>query len=73
MSAPTTAESAVYAEELRALATFRRSQADLYEHLAVEAEAGATTETDENSRLQQVVLDAAGKLPERFRRLAKDV
>jgi hypothetical protein len=62
-----------YAEENRRLAEFRRAQAALYENTAREAVAGIQHETPEFLRLNQAVIDAGRKLPQRLRHLAKEV
>jgi hypothetical protein len=73
MPKPTAAELAAYAEETARLAGFRRAQADLYDNTAREAAAGITHETDEDTRLQQAVIDAGKELPKRYRHLRKGV
>lgn len=72
-SAPTVEELGVYAAQCRALATFRRAQADLYDNTAREAEAGITVETDEYERLNQAVINAAELLPDGLKHLAEDI
>lgn len=73
MPKPTAEELRVYAEENEALAAYRRSEADLYENTAKEAAAGITDETPEFLRLNQAVIDAAKKLPKRYKNIAKRV
>lgn len=72
-SEPSAAELAVYAKENELLAAFRRAQADLYTNTARESAAGITTETAEDTRLQQAVIAAGKQLPKRFKHLRKDV
>lgn len=73
MSKPSQHELDVYADENEALAAFRRAQADLYAHTAGQSRAGITYETPEYLRLNQAVIDAAKRLPKRFKHLAKGV
>ena len=70
---PTAEELRVHAVQCRALAVFRRAQADLYDNAAREAEAGVTEETPEYERLNQAVIDAAERLPEGLKHLAEDI
>ncbi|MET9445013.1 hypothetical protein [Streptomyces sp. NPDC006610] len=69
MPKPTSAEMAEYVQENRALAAFRRAQADLYAHTAEEAAVGITVETPEYLRLNQAVIDAGRQLPEDLQHL----
>lgn len=64
-------ELSVYVEENQLLAAYRRAEADLYENTAREAAAGITHETDEYLRLNEAVIAAEKRLPERFRHLGK--
>ena len=62
----------VYADGLL-LGEFRRAQAALSWNTAREAAAGITHETPEYQRLNQAVIDAAKKLPKRFKHFAEGV
>jgi hypothetical protein len=68
---PSVEELHTYAAQCRALAAFRRAQADLYDSTAREAEARITVETPEYEQLNQAVIDAAEKLPEGLKYLAE--
>ncbi|MFE4857348.1 hypothetical protein [Streptomyces sp. NPDC056670] len=60
-----------YADENRRLADFRRAEAALHENAAKEAAAGILDETSEFLRLNDAVVAAGKRLPQRFRHYAK--
>lgn len=63
----------VYAEENEALAAYRRAEADLYDNAAREVRAGIDHETPEFLRLNQAVIEAANRLPKRYKNITKRV
>ncbi|WP_055693408.1 hypothetical protein [Streptomyces prasinopilosus] len=72
MTKPTPEQIRTYADENQAVAAYHRAEAALCENTAREATAGITHETSEYLRLNAAVIDAAARLPERFKHLAED-